>query len=67
MKKNKKKIKYYLKIIKQIENVRKSNNINWMNILRLSFKYSPNEAKKILNKIYLDDKKISSLIRKLNS
>ena len=27
----------YLKIIKQIENVRKKNNSNWMDILRISF------------------------------
>lgn len=68
MKKNKnKKIKYYLNIIKKIENVRKSNNINWMDLLRLSFKHSPEDAKKILNKIYTDDKKISKLLKKLNS
>jgi len=66
MKKDKK-IKYYMNIIKKIENVRKTNNINWMDLLRLSFKLSPKEAKKILNKIYTDDKKISNLLKKLNS
>jgi hypothetical protein len=66
MKKNKK-IKYYMNIIKKMENVRKANNINWMDLLRLSFKTSPEEAKKILSKIYADDKKISNLLKKLNS
>ena len=65
MKKNKK-IKYYMNIIKKIENVRKKNNINWMDLLRLSFKSSPEGAKKILNKIYTDDKKISKHLKKLN-
>ena len=67
MKKKKRNLKYYMSIIKKIENTRKSNNINWMNLLRLAFKYSPNEAKKILSEIYLRDKKISTLVKKLNS
>lgn len=66
-KKKNKKTKYYMNIIKKIENVRKSNNINWMDLLRLSFKHSPSDAKKILTKIYMDDRKISSLLKKLNS
>ena len=64
--KNKKKINYYLKIIKQIENTRKTNNVNWMDILRLAFKFSPNEAKKIMEKIHQDDGKISKLVKKLS-
>ena len=58
---------FYLKIIRKIENKRKKNNINWMDILRLAFKSSPNEAKKIMIKIYQDDTKISKLIKKLSS
>ena len=58
---------FYLKIIKKIENTRKKNNINWMDILRLAFKSSPSEAKKIMVKIYQDDTKISKLIKKLSS
>ena len=34
----------YLKIIKQIENIRKKNNVNWMNLLRLAFKSSPKKT-----------------------
>jgi len=58
---------FYLKIIRKIENKRKKNNINWMDILRLAFKSSPTEAKKIMVKIYQDDTKISKLIKKLSS
>ena len=66
MKNNKKKIKYYLKVINQIEKVRSKNNINWMNILRVAFKYSPSQSKKIVKKINLDDKRISKLFKKLS-
>ena len=41
MRKNKKK----LRIIDKIEAVRKKNNANWMDILRLAYKNSPNEAR----------------------
>ena len=41
-------------IIDEIEKVRSKNNINWMNILRLAFKYSPVEARKIVSKINED-------------
>ena len=33
--------KNYLTIIKKIENIRKKNNVNWMNLLRLAFNTSP--------------------------
>ena len=61
----KKKIKYYLKVINQIEKIRSKNNINWMNILRLSFDKAPERTAIILSKIYRDDKRISSLAKKL--
>jgi len=64
MTKNKKNNK--LKIIDAIENVRKKNNVNWMNILRLAFKDSPQEAAKIMLKIYRDDNKISKLVKNLS-
>ncbi len=58
--------KNYLKIIKEIENVRSKNNVNWMNILRLAFKLDPVEASKIMKKINYDDKKISKLLSQLS-
>tara|TARA_B100001765_G_C19332471_1_gene262368 strand:- start:301 stop:498 length:198 start_codon:yes stop_codon:yes gene_type:complete len=58
--------KNYMQIIKKIENIRKNNNENWMNLLRLAFKYSPAHAAKIMSKIYIDDNKISKLVKKLS-
>jgi hypothetical protein len=57
--------KNYLKIITQIENIRKQNNTNWMNILRIAFKYNPKATAKVMSKIYIHDEKISFLVKKL--
>ena len=57
---------YYEKIITKIQKIRSKNNINWMNVLRLAFKHDPRNASKILNKINIDDKKISELVKKLS-
>ena len=65
IKKNKKYKKNYSKIIDQIEKIRGKNNTNWMNILRLSFKKSPEQTAKILSKRNVDDKRIGSLAKKL--
>ena len=63
--KKKNKGKNYLKIISQIENIRKKNNVNWMNILRIAFEYNPNTTAKVMSKIYSDDKRIGVLVKKL--
>ena len=55
-----------LEIIDKIEKIRSKNNINWMNIMRLAFKHSPEEARAIVSKIKLDDQRISELLRKLS-
>ena len=55
----------YLSAIGKIENIRKGNNINWMNILRVAFTNSPVEASKIIKKIYSDDKTIRKKTKKL--
>lgn len=55
----------YQKIINQIEKIRGKNNTNWMNILRLAFKYDPKNAAKIMSKIYSDDMRIGKLAKKL--
>jgi hypothetical protein len=62
MKKDK---KYYLNIIKKIEKIRGKNNSNWMNILRIAFAASPKESSRVLSRIYIDDKKIGMLAKKL--
>ena len=59
--------KNYLSIITQIENIRKKNNKNWMNVLRLAFKHSPKKAAKIMSEIYLEDNKIGKLVKKLSN
>ena len=65
MKKASKKISQGIKLVNEIQNIRSKNNINWMNLLRIAFKYDPKEASKVMSKIYKDDKKISSLAKKL--
>ena len=55
--------KNYNRIINQIQKIRSKNNVNWMNLLRLAFKLDPKNASNIIN---YDDKKISSLLKKLS-
>ena len=57
--------KRYSLIINQIQKIRAKNNKNWMNILKLAFKFAPRHASKIMNQINSDDKKISKLLKKL--
>ena len=67
MKKIEKKINKYLKIINQIEKARSSNNINWMNILRIAIKNNSKDTIKVMKKINSSDGKISKLLKKLTS
>jgi hypothetical protein len=57
--------KNYKEIINKIENTRRKNNKNWMDILRLAFRNSPVEASKILSEIYKEDKNVNILAKKL--
>tara|TARA_Y100000389_G_C17285343_1_gene425137 strand:+ start:259 stop:456 length:198 start_codon:yes stop_codon:yes gene_type:complete len=61
----KKDYQFYLKFINQIEKTRKKNNKNWMDLLRLSFKSNPAEAKIILKEIFSEDKKINKLVKEM--
>ena len=54
-----------LKLIMQIQNIRKKNNVNWMDMLRLAFKHDSKGAAKIMSNIYTDDQRVSNLIDKL--
>ena len=58
--------KKYEKIFNKIEKVRSKNNKNWIDILRLAFKYSPNEAKKIFKEIVKKDKHLIRLAKDLH-
>ena len=66
MKDKNKQIEHYSKIIDEIEKVRTRNNVNWMEVLRLAFTHAPQEAKKLMKKIDLEDNKISDLVKKLS-
>tara|TARA_B100000242_G_C42894630_1_gene414961 strand:+ start:225 stop:422 length:198 start_codon:yes stop_codon:yes gene_type:complete len=54
-----------LKLINQIQNIRKKNNINWMDMLRLAFKHDPKNASKIMLSIYREDQRVSKIVKKL--
>lgn len=62
---NKKISQKYIKVIDQIELVRKKNNSNWMDILRVAYSFAPEKTATIMARIYKDDSKISSLAKKL--
>ena len=55
------------KLIDKIQNIRKRNNVNWMDILRISFEKYPDQTKNIFKKIFNDDKSINKISRKLFS
>ncbi len=55
-----------LKLIDKIENTRKKNNFNWMELVRNSIISSPRKTLKILKQINSDDKKITELFKKIN-
>tara|TARA_B100000787_G_C16093257_1_gene249973 strand:- start:428 stop:631 length:204 start_codon:yes stop_codon:yes gene_type:complete len=59
------KIKKFLSIIKQIENVRSKNNKNWMDLYRLSLAVAPDQSIKIIKKIIARDKSTTKLAEKL--
>jgi hypothetical protein len=57
---------HYLKIIDEVERVRTRNNVNWMDVLRLAFRYAPDEAKGLMKKINQEDDRISALFKQLS-
>tara|TARA_Y100000591_G_scaffold63648_1_gene52265 strand:- start:39 stop:221 length:183 start_codon:yes stop_codon:yes gene_type:complete len=54
-----------IKVINHVEKIRRLNNKNWMNLLRIAIKYAPKESKKVLKNININDKKISRLLSKI--
>ncbi len=58
-------IKKYLNIINKIEKVRSRNNVNWMDVLRLSLKHAPEETIRLMKSINKKDKKISDLFNSI--
>jgi hypothetical protein len=56
---------HYLKIIDEVESVRTRNNVNWMDVLRLAFRYAPEEARALMKKINQEDDRVSALLKQL--
>jgi hypothetical protein len=54
-----------LKLFDKIEAVRKENNKNWMDLLRLAYSHDPKETYAILTKILNKDEKLIKLASKL--
>lgn len=55
-----------LKMVNKIQTIRSKNNKNWMDLLKLSLKLDFNTTSKILKEICKDDKRISSLAKKIS-
>ena len=55
------------KLIDQIQQIRKKNNVNWMDILRIAFESSPGRTKKVFKNIFKDDRSINVISMKLFS
>ena len=55
------------KIINKIKKIRSKNNVNWMNILEIAFKKSPDEAAKIFKNINKTDNQIVKFSKELSS
>ncbi len=53
-------------IIDKIQDVRKNNNILWMDILRIAFELDKEKAKCIMQKITENDSKINKLTKELS-
>jgi hypothetical protein len=57
--------KKYNIIINKVQKIRARNNKNWMDLLKLAFKYAPKDATKIMKRINISDTQISKEIKKL--
>jgi hypothetical protein len=54
-------MKNHKSLVSLIEKTRSKNNKNWMDLLRIALKHSPEESLAVLKKINVNDKKISKL------
>lgn len=54
-----------MEIIDKIQHIRSKNNVNWMDILRLAFRDSPEEARQLMGKVNEFDGEIAGLLRQL--
>lgn len=54
-------------LIDQIQKIRKKNNVNWMDILRIAFESSPNKTKNVFKSIFAADQNVNIISKKLFS
>ena len=54
----------YHKIIDQIEKTRSKNNTNWMDVLRLAFKYDPKKAAQIMLTVHTEGRAVCGIFSK---
>ncbi len=54
-----------LEVIDQIQEIRSRNNKNWMDILRIAFKYAPDETREVFKNITECDIEINKLSKQL--
>ena len=54
-------------LFKKIENTRKKNNSNWMDLLRIAYDSNPKETIKILKRILKKDETLIKLAKNLTS
>tara|TARA_B100001250_G_C19481132_1_gene648760 strand:+ start:289 stop:489 length:201 start_codon:yes stop_codon:yes gene_type:complete len=52
-------------IIDEIQRIRSKNNINWMNILKIAFKYAPEKTRDVFKQITNEDNRINELSEEL--
>lgn len=52
-------------LIDQIEEIRRKNNVLWMEILRIALETNPKNTKRVIKDITDNDRKISALLEKL--
>jgi len=52
-------------ILNEVEQIRKRNNVNWMDLARLAFEVAPEQAKAIMRKITECDGQINELTKEL--
>lgn len=53
--------------LKQIEETRSKNNIEWMKILRIALEHAPEETQQVLRQIRKHDERVVALVKELSN
>jgi len=54
------------KLIDDMQEIRRKNNINWMDLVRLAFKLDPIRAKSIMLEVVENDEAVTRILRELS-